>query len=63
MLRIERAESQEMLERERQLARIDAHLVVRGPCPVGRGPMRSPRGSKPTFSWWARPVMLSSGAS
>jgi nucleotide-binding universal stress UspA family protein len=37
ILRIERAESQEMLERERELAGIDAHLVVRGPRPVGRG--------------------------
>ena len=37
MLRIERAGSQEMLERERKLARIDAQLVVPGPRPVGRG--------------------------
>ena len=36
-LRIERAASQEMLERERELAGIDAQLVVRGPRPVGRG--------------------------
>jgi nucleotide-binding universal stress UspA family protein len=37
MLRSERAESQEMLEHERHLAGIDAHLVVRRPRPVGRG--------------------------
>ena len=37
MLRIERAASHEMLERERELAGIDAQLAVRGPRPVGRG--------------------------
>lgn len=37
VLAIERAEAQQMLERERELASIDAKLVVRGPRPVGRG--------------------------
>ena len=37
LLQIERAEAQQMLERERELAEIDAQLVVRGPRSVGRG--------------------------
>ena len=37
LLQIERAEAQQMLERERELAGIDAQLVVRGPRPVGHG--------------------------
>jgi nucleotide-binding universal stress UspA family protein len=34
---LEMADSQQMLERERELAGIDAQLFVRGPWPVGRG--------------------------
>ena len=37
LLQIDRAESQRMLERERELAAVEAQLVVRGPRPVGRG--------------------------
>jgi nucleotide-binding universal stress UspA family protein len=37
LLQIDRAESQRLLERERELAAVEAQLVVRGPRPVGRG--------------------------
>ncbi len=37
LLHVERAESQRMLDRERELAGIDAQLLVRGARPVGRG--------------------------
>ena len=37
VVQIDRAESHRMLERERELAAVEAQLVVRGPRPVGRG--------------------------
>lgn len=37
LLQIELVESKQMLERERELAGIEAQLLVRGPRPVGRG--------------------------